>query len=132
MNRARDMLAVYLLPAVAAVFRLIITLLMFFLASDGFTLKYFQIIPLFVIAASCFRQYRLYHDGVPVISLLTPTIIQCILSAAFFKTVPLLQLVFIVLSDLCFLVTKAYKPTQVPFAIEGAEEEPDFNDIVGD
>lgn len=132
MNRAKEMIAVYMLPAVAAIFRLIITLMMFALASDGFTLKYFQVIPLLVIAASCFRQYRLYRDGVPVISLLTPTIVQCILSAAFFKMVPVLQLVFIVLSDLCFLVAKAYKPTQVPFAIEGAEEEPDFDDIIGD
>lgn len=132
MNRAKEMIAVYMLPAITAIFRLIITLMMFVLASDGFTLKYFQVIPLFIIAASCFRQYRLYMDGVPVISLLTPTIVQCILSAAFFKTVPVLQLAFIVLSDLCFLVAKAYKPTQVPFAIEGAEEEPDFDDIIGD
>lgn len=123
------MLAIYYLPATAAVFRLIVTLMMLIFASDGFHFKVIQLVSLCIIAASCFRQYRLFVDGIPVISLTVPTILQCVLSAAFFGEVPLFQVVFIALFDLIFLFTKGYKPTQIPFQIDEPEEE-NFGDLV--
>lgn len=130
MNTKTEMLAVYLLPAIVGFIRLVVTVMLIAVGAQVIPLRWIQILPLIVVGCSLFRMYRLYVDGIPVISMLVPSIIHGILCAVFFKRVPWVQLGILVGIDVLFLFAKGFKPTQIPFQIEGQEEEDDFTDIV--
>lgn len=130
MNTRGEMLAVYFLPAIVAVIRLFVTIIFIVFISFALPLWFIQFIPLAVIGCSLFRMYRLYVDGIPMISLLVPTFVHGILCAAFFGEVPFIPLGVFLLVDGLFLFAKGFKPTQIPFQIEGQEEEDDFSDVV--
>lgn len=131
MNRRTEILMVYMIPVVFGVMRLVITLILLFSSGKDFPLRYIQIIPLLVVAASCFRLYRLYIDATPIITLLAPTIVQTILCAMFFGSIPVLHIVIIFAVDALFIVAKLCKQMYIPFQIDGIQTE-DFSDIIDD
>lgn len=131
MKKKSILLTLYYTPMGIAIIRIIMTIVVLTLPwqENEFRLKFIQIIPIVVLLSSCFRMYRLYVDAVPVVSLLLPTLLQFIISFILYKTVPIRQLIFLLIMDIFFLIAKVYKSGEIPFTMDG-EEEDDFSDII--
>lgn len=117
MTKRQQMLLLYFLPLVFALFRIILVFILFY-AVPNMHFKFLQFFTLIGVFVSCFAQYRLYIDGIPVVSVLVPTIVQSILSAIFYGEVLLLPTIVIFLFDIFFLFLKGVKQTVIPFTTD--------------
>ncbi len=120
----------FYIPGVIVLIRLGFTI--WVLASNplGLKLAFIQLVPMGVLLASCFGHFKLYRDGVPVISLMAPTIVHFILILVFYKTTQLVPFLPTFVPDIVYLVAKSIKANLFPFYVEG-EDKNEFLDLTG-
>lgn len=126
LSKRRKMRFVYLLPAFIAIIRVGITL--WFLISNplDLPLRFFQLIHLGIYAVSMFSFYRLYRDGVPILSLVAPTLVHAIVIFIFKKMIVIVPFAVLFTLDVVFLASKGIKANLYPFDIEGDSDDEDF------
>ena len=127
-SKKRKMLFCYYLPGIIGLIRIITTLVFFIWNPVGLALRYFQILLLISYAVHLFCYFKLYDDGIPIITIIAPSIIHGVIIFIFVKQIPLLSLGILLGMDIVFLITKSIKASYFPFDIEGDEEEDLFED----
>lgn len=129
LNKRRFLYAIYWLPIGLAMLRVVVT--MWFLIQNplGLPLRFLQVIPMLSILIALFMYRKLFSDGVPVITVIAPTLLHAVLIYVFQKKIVLIPFIVLVLLDGIFLVAKGVKANMFPFDIEGEEEEDDFSDM---
>lgn len=116
------------MPGIIGSIRIVITL--WFMTSNPMKMElvYFQLIPLIVCTATMFTFYKLYSDGVPVISLIVPTLVHGVVIFIFKRAINIAPLLVLLFIDILFLFAKGVKANRFPFSIEG-EDENDLPDL---
>ena len=120
--------AVFYAPALVALFRVLLTLLVIIWNPMGMPLRLIQLFPLAVLVCSVFAYLKLYSDGDPVISLMVPTIAHILIILAFRKELVIVPFIPTLALDMIYLVLKGIKAAAFPFEIEGEEEDVDEYD----
>lgn len=125
LSKQRRMRFVYYLPAFFAILRVLVTL--WFLVSNpmNLPLRFIQLFHIGVYIVSNFNYYKLYNDGVPVLSLIAPTLVHAILIFIFRKLVIIKPFLVLGALDIVFLVCKSVKANLYPFYVEGEFDEDD-------
>ena len=126
-SKQRMMLFSYYLPGIFALIRVGVTV--WFLMSNpmGLPLRFLQVIVLVVYGIFTFTYFKLYSDGVPVISIVTPSLVHAVLIFAFKRVVVVAPFVVLLLLDIAYLVVKSVKANLFPFDIEGDDEDDVFD-----
>ena len=128
LSKQRRMRFVYFLPATFAVIRILLTVWFLVYNPLGLPLRFIQLILMGVYAGSLFSFYRLYRDGVPVLSLIAPTLVHAILIFIFKKEIVIVPFAVLFVVDIAFLASKGVKANLYPFDIEGDSDDEDFFD----
>lgn len=122
-SKQKLMLFVYHLPGLFACGRVILTFWFLFANPFNLPLRHMQLIVLVVYAVVCFSYYKLYSDGVPVISLITPTLLHAVIVFVFMRVIAVVPFLVLLVFDAVFLVAKSVKASLYPFDIEGDEDD---------
>lgn len=114
---------IFLLPGLIGGVRVGVTI--WFMISNvmEMSLRFIQIIPMLSIMVTLFMYYKLFSDGVPIVTVLAPTILHVILIYLFRKEVEIIPFIPLIILDICYLGVKTLKGTMYPFDIDGDEEE---------
>lgn len=129
LTKRRKMLAVYWLPGIIGGIRLLLTALVLVWNPQGMPLRFFQIIPVVALVVALFSYFKLYSDGVPVITLLAPTILHIILVYLFRRAIVIIPFIAVFAIDIVFLVCKSVKVSLYPFDIEGKSPDDELNAV---
>lgn len=129
LTKRRKMLAVYWLPGIIGGTRLLLTALVLVWNPQGMPLRFFQIIPVVALVVALFSYFKLYSDGVPVITLLAPTILHIILVYLFRRAIVIIPFIAVFAIDIVFLVCKSVKASLYPFDIEGESPDDELNAV---
>ena len=126
-SKQRIMLLSYYLPGVFSIIRVGITI--WFLVSNpmNLPLRFIQVIIIGVYVVFNFTYFKLYSDGVPVISLIAPTLVHAILIFVFQRVVIIAPFVVLLLLDIAYLVVKSVKANLFPFDIDGMDDGDEFD-----
>lgn len=127
--KRRKMLAVYWLPGIIGGTRLLLTALVLVWNPQGMPLRFFQIFPVVALVVALFSYFKLYSDGVPVITLLAPTILHIILVYLFRRAIVIIPFIAVFAIDIVFLVCKSVKASLYPFDIEGESPDDELNAV---
>lgn len=128
-TKKRILLSSYYLPGIVVLIRIFFTAWTFYSNPLGLRLLFIQVVPLCVLLGSCFGHFKLYRDGVPVISLMTPNILHFILIIVFYKKVMIVPFLPIVIPDILYLVVKSVKANLFPFYVEGEDDDIDYEEL---
>lgn len=126
-TKQRIMLLSYYLPGFFAVVRVAVTFWFLFYNPMGLPLRFIQVIIIGVYATFSFAYFKLYSDGVPVISVIAPTLVHAILIFVFQRTVVIAPFVVLLLLDIAYLVVKSVKANLFPFDIDGMDDVDEFD-----
>lgn len=126
LSKKRKMLLVYYLPLVLTVIRVIITFWFFVENPLQLGLRFIQGVPLLVYLFFTFTYYKLYHDGVPVITIVVPTILHGIVVFVFQRQLALVPLGVLFALDVLFLILRSIKSNLYPFDIDNDDEDEDL------
>lgn len=127
--KRRLLYAVFWAPGVLALVRLAVTVWFFIQNPLGLPLRFFQLIPLIAVLVATFSYFKLYSDGVPVITVIAPTLLHAILIYVFQKRIIIIPFIVLVVIDGLFLGIKGLKSNMYPFDIEGDDDEDDLLDL---
>ena len=124
--KRRIMYACYYAPGVVAAVRVLLTL--WFLISDpfGLPLRFFQVILLLAYSVTLFSYFKLYSDGVPVISLIAPTLVHAVVVFVFRRIIAVVPFAILLVLDILFLIIKSVKANMYPFDVDGEEDDSDL------
>lgn len=128
--KRRWMLLSYYLPGALSILRVLVTLWFLIYNPLMLPLRFIQIVELIVYGVYNFTYFKLYSDGVPVISVLAPNLLHGVIVFIFKKTIPIIPLGFLIAFDSLYLVAKSVKANLYPFDIDGEEEEEFWEDEV--
>lgn len=122
LTKKKLMYAAYYAPGVAAVLRILVTI--WFLTSNplGMPLRFLQLIPIIVLLIFSFTYFKLYSDGVPVISLIAPTLVHFVLVYVFERIIAVLPFAVLLLLDIFYLIAKSLKAAMFPFDFDEDED----------
>lgn len=122
-TKAKVMKTCYYMPGVFAAFRVAITL--WFLISNpmDLPLRFMELIPLTFYIVYSFTYFRLYSDGVPVISIVAPVLLHAALIFAFKRVLVIAPFSVLLLLDVAYLIVKSVKANLYPFDIEGDDDD---------
>lgn len=131
MQKQKWMLGAYYAPGIIGLLRILLTIYYFIKNPLGMPLRYFQLIPCIAIGVALFSYYKLFTDGVPIITVIAPTMVHQVLIYIFSKRFVILPFIPIVLLDIIFLSVKGLKASMFPFDIDGDEDDMDrlFSDL---
>lgn len=122
-SKQKQMLFVYHLPGFFAVLRTVVTLWFFFVNPFNLPLRYIQWFVLVVYAVVCFSYYKLYSDGVPVISVIAPTLIHMVIIFAFMRMLVIIPFLVLGTTDILFLTAKSIKASLYPFDTDDDDDD---------
>lgn len=131
MNKRKKMMIVYHLPGVIGIIRVLLTLYVFIFNGFGMPLRFFQLIPLIALAVALFMYYKMYSDGVPVITLITPTLLHAVVTYIFRRVLVIIPFLSVLVIDIAFIVCKSLKANLYPFDIEGADISDELMSVEG-
>lgn len=122
-TKQKLMLFSYYLPGVFALIRVCVTI--WFLVSNplNLPLRFIQVFAIVVYAVFSFTYFKLYSDGVPVISLIAPSLVHAVVIFAFQRVVVVAPFVVLLLLDIAYLIVKSVKANLFPFDIDGDDED---------
>lgn len=131
MTKRKEMLTFYYIVGFAIVLALCVRIIFIIFNPLGLWLRWFQIIPCLLYAAYAFMYFKLYMDTVPIISLLTTTLVHGVISYVFTKTVAWKALLVLVCVDVLYIGMCACKAAWFPFVTDKDDEEEDlFDDLI--
>ena len=104
-----------------------IGLTVWFLVSNplGMPLRFIQLVPLIALGVSLFMYYKLYQDGVPVISLIAPSLLHAVIIFVFQKIIVIPPFAVILILDIVYLALRGVKSNSYPFDIDEEQDELD-------
>lgn len=130
-TKQRIMLFCYYLPGVVTAIRVAVTLWFLITNPMGLPLRFIQLVVIGAYIAFTFTYFKLYSDGVPVISIVTPSLVHAVIIYVFKREIVIAPFVALLLLDIAYLVTKSVKASLFPFDIDGNDkgDEFDFEDL---
>lgn len=118
------------LPVVIALLRIIATFAVFIWNPFELPFRFFQIIPIVVLAINLFLYLKMFKDSDPIVTLVLPTLVHFLFILVFRKTVVIKPFLPTAILDILYLTFKGIKATAFPFEIEGDEDEfKNFSDL---
>lgn len=129
LTKKKLMYVTYYAPGVITAVRVFVTL--WFLVSNplGMPLRFLQLIPVGVLLAFCFTYFKLYSDGVPVISLIAPTLVHFVLVYVFERVIVVLPFAVLLLLDILYLIVKSVKANMFPFDFDNDDDPEGLDDV---
>lgn len=128
-SKRKKMLAIWILPGVMAIIRVTVTMVYLIWNPLAMPLRFFQLINIGVYIGTSFSYYKLYRDGVPVISVITPLLLHGILVFLFKRVIAWQSIVPLFVLDVLFLITKGIKSSLFPYDIEGEDDDEEMFDM---
>lgn len=126
--RTRKLWVAFYTPMVVIGIRILLTLIVLIWNPWHLSLPVLQLIPVIVLLVTLFMYTQFFTDGVPVVSLLVPSILHFLVILAFRRRVEIMPFIPLLVTDIMVLVVKGIKASYFPFEIEGDEED-DFSDL---
>lgn len=120
-KRVLKLKAILYAPTAIALLRVIFTVWMLAYNPQGMTYRYAQLIPVIVLLCYTFMYHKLYSDGVPVISVLAPTMLHFLVVWVFTEHMEWIPFIAPIIMDIIYLFLKSFKASYCPFIIEGEE-----------
>ena len=131
MNKRKEMLAFYYLVGIVMLLAVCIRFTFLIWNPLGLWFRWLQIVPIVLYAVYAFMYFKLYSDSVPVITILSTTVVHGVLCYVFTKTVAWRPLLVLVSIDILYIVVASCKASWFPFVIDGEEEDEDtFDDLI--
>ena len=128
-SRVKFLKTIFILPAIVAALRLLLTAIVFIFNPTDMSLRFIQSFPVIVLLVSLFTYLKLYSDSAPVITLLLPSIAHIIIIFIFTRHLEILPFIPVIILDIFYIIIKGIKATAFPFEIEGEEDEDEFSDL---
>lgn len=128
-SKRKKMLAIWILPGIMAIIRVTVTMVYLIWNPLAMPLRFFQLINIGVYIGTSFSYYKLYRDGVPVISVITPLLLHGILVFLFKRVIAWQSIVPLFVLDVLFLITKGIKSSLFPYDIEGEDDDEEMFDM---
>lgn len=122
-KRIAKLKLIFYMPTVAVALRAAFTIWVFVANPQQMFFRYIQLVPLCVLIAYTFMYHKLFDDGVPVITLLVPTILHFLFVLLFKEVVQIVPFIAPLVLDCIYLAVKSVKASSFPFIIEGDEED---------
>lgn len=123
MAKKRILFAGFLAPGVIALIRLVVTLYICIWRPSFLPLHWFQLIPLLAIGVHCFMYFKLFRDGVPVISVLLPTMLHFVIVLFVVHIMAIAPFVLLMAIDILFLIACGIKSSMFPYSIDEDDED---------
>lgn len=123
MSKKRLLLLMFWAPLVTGLLREGVTLWFLIKNPMALPLRFFQLIPMVAIGVSLFSSYKLYQDGVPVISLIAPTMVHAVLIFVFQKHIVFVPFLPLIALDVIFLAFKGIKANSFPYDIDEDDDD---------
>lgn len=117
------MLSTYYAPGIIALIRITVTMWFFVKDPLGMPLRFLQIVPLIAICVTLFMHFKLYQDGVPVITVIAPTLVHAVLMYVFERKLVFIPFLLLLGLDIVFLSLKGAKASLFPFDIDDDTED---------
>lgn len=128
LTKRRILKMMFLLPAIVGFIRLGISMWFLIVNPLGMPLRFIQVVPMIALIVALFSYLKLYSDGVPVITVIAPTILHMVIIYIFKKQIVIIPFTVLVLIDALFLILKGVKANLFPFDIDGDDEDDIFFD----
>lgn len=125
LSKRKKLLFGYYAPGVLALLRLVVTIWFFGWSHIELPLRYIQLVPLCALLVTQFTYFKLYRDGVPVISLILPSMLHFVIILVALRRVIITPFVLLLVIDIGFLVARGVKANLFPFSVDEDEEELD-------
>lgn len=122
-KRVLKLKLMYYAPTAVALLRVLFTMWVFISNPQAMSLRFLQLIPFTVIICYTFMYHKLFSDGVPVITLLAPSILHFLFILVFLEVVQFKPFLVPIALDCVYLAIKSIKASSFPFVLEGAEDD---------
>lgn len=122
-TRRRIMKGIYWAPGIIGLARIVVTFWFLIRNPLGMPLRFIQLIPMIAVIVAVFMHFKLYQDGVPVITVIAPTLIHAVVVYIFQRKIVPIPFLVILAIDIAFLSVKGVKANMFPFYIEGDDDD---------
>lgn len=123
LTREKKLYLVFFLPGLLGLIRVLSTVWYLVKNPLGMPIGFIQLVPMGAVIVVLFAYFKLYSDGIPIISLIAPSILHFILILVFYKKVVIMPFIPLLIIDVIFLAAKGIKAEMFPFDIESDEDE---------
>ena len=121
------MLLSYYLPGVVSLIRVTVTLWFLVVNPFDLPLRVIQLVVLIAYLIFNFTYFKLYSDGIPVISIILPSLLHICIIFMFKRILVVKQFIILVAIDILYLITKSLKASMFPFVMDEDTEDSDFD-----